>query len=270
MSHPVLRSIKAALAVGIVCGLCTFANADDDGADVEAIYDRLEDKQVKQSEQQINQRKKEVLKDPERLSDLATLEPFKDIAVIQRRFLPKTGRFEFSGAGLLGINNAFFTNVGGAARLGYYFTERWGIEASYLVISNSQRQVTKNLEDNQDVQTSNLVTADSYYGGAVKWSPFYGKISWLNKSIISFDTHFLVGGGFTSTEYDDATTIHLGVGQTFASSKSWAFRWDFRYNFYSPETVTVTSGVSSVETQNQSDLILAFGFSFFFPEASYR
>jgi len=42
------------------------------------------------------------------VTDLADLEPLKDIAVIQKRYLPKTGRFEFFIAGTTILNDVFF------------------------------------------------------------------------------------------------------------------------------------------------------------------
>ncbi|MGE0632302.1 MAG: hypothetical protein AB7O96_07840, partial [Pseudobdellovibrionaceae bacterium] len=70
-----------------------------------------------------------------------------------------------------------------------------------------------------------------------------------------------------------ASTIHIGTGQNFAMSKSWAFRWDFSWNFYSANAKIETAPNSRVfETKRQSfnNLYLSLGLSWFFPEASYR
>ena len=42
------------------------------------------------------------------LSGLATLSPFGDVAILQKKFLPKTGRFEAYGAATGILNDVFF------------------------------------------------------------------------------------------------------------------------------------------------------------------
>ena len=54
---------------------------------------------------------------------LTGLAPFKEISVIQRRFMPKTGRFELFGGGTIVTNDPFFNTLGGVVKLGYFMTE---------------------------------------------------------------------------------------------------------------------------------------------------
>lgn len=201
------------------------------------------------------------------VSDLTSLSAFKDIAVIQKRYLPKTGRFEGFG-GLNGIlNDKFFMSVGANVRLAYYFNERWAVEGIGMFISTSEKSVTKELRDVRGVTTTNFVSPTSFYGLDVKWTPVYGKMSFLNRKITPFDLYFSLGGGMTNTNQGGAEpTIHIGTGQIFAFSKSAAFRWDFSWNFYN-----ATSGVAGArQNSTYNNLFLTVGASFFFPEATYR
>lgn len=210
------------------------------------------------------------------LSDLAKLSPFDDVAVIQRRFLPKTGRFELFAGGSGVLNDAFFLGLGAVARGGYYFRERWGIEALVMMLSTSEKTITTDLRKDRGVLTESLITVKSYYGVDVKWSPIYGKMAYHNRGITPFDLYFSLGGGFTGTNQGGSEpTLHVGTGQIFALSKSMAVRWDFSWNFFSGDTKVTTrsaTGVASTKTESSmyNNLFLTVGMSFFFPEATYR
>lgn len=239
---------------------------DSSADEVESLYDQLD-----QKAEQANPPPKAVQKQLPKvttLSDLGNLAPFSDIAVIQRRFLPKTNRFELSLLGFTNLNNPFFNNLGVTAKGAYFFNEKWGFELVYKAISASRRQVTDDLQKNQSIDTASLVSAKSFMGAAIDWNPIYGKVSFLNKSIVPFDFTFHAGFGTTKTDQNQQEpTIYLGTSQVFALSKDWAFRWDIDWNFYNARAKDST-GVA--KTVSQSDLFLGVGVSFYFPDAGYR
>lgn len=253
------------------------ASASSDGAgssapapsgeqEIESLYDKEESKIEKKPREQVIDRSGP--KEVQSLSDLATLAPFDDVAIIQRRFLPKTGRFEISGTGFTNLNNPFFTNIGIGLRAAYYLKESYAIEGLFNFGTTASRQVTDDLETKRRITTDNVVTSKGFLGAAFKWNPIYGKITWLNKSIVPFDMNFNLGFGMTqTTENDSEPTIHLGTSQVFAWTKSMAFRWDIMWNMY---TATGTNDSGVKENMTQNDLFLGIGMSFYFPEASYR
>ena len=201
-----------------------------------------------------------------RLSDLAGLSPFTDIAVIQKRFLPKTGRFELFGGASSVLNDPFFINLGLNLRLAYYFREKWGVEFVGMGLTTIDRQITQGLRD-RSITTTSLVTPAFYAGVDAKWSPIYGKMTLLNKNIVPFDMYFSVGLGGTGTNQGIlAPTLHVGTGQVFALSKSWALRWDASVNIYST-TSNAGPGRSNALYNN---VFATVGASWFFPEATYR
>ena len=200
------------------------------------------------------------------ISDLGRLSEFSDVAVIQRRFLPRTGRLEAFAGPTFSLNDAFFSNMGLSARLAYYFRERFGVELSGHYLTTAERSVTKDLRD-RSVTTTSLVTPKSYLGVDFKWTPIYGKMTWMNRKITPFDLYFSIGGGSTGTNQgESAPTLHIGTGQVFALSKAMALRWDFSWNMFSLKS----SLSSDSESTLYNHLFLMFGASFFFPEASYR
>lgn len=195
---------------------------------------------------------------------LGKLAPFSEVSVLQKKFNPKTGRFQlFAGGGVV-TNDAFFNTLGGNLRLGYFFNESLGVEASYMALTTSEAKSTKELKDIQGVTTENIVYPKSYLGLDLVWVPIYGKITYFNRRIINFDMYFSLGGGNTTIQDNKtAGTLHLGAGQIFSLSKRFSLRWDFSWNSYSAKQIDQSSSTVN-------NLFLTAGVSFFFPEAKYR
>lgn len=203
------------------------------------------------------------------VSDLDRLTPFNDIAVIQKRFLPKSQRFEFNPNIGLVTNNAFFMTTYVQARLAYAFTEKLAMEFTYAMFMDQKYKVTEDLKNDAQVDTKSLLLPDSYYGADLRWSPIYGKMGMFSDGIVPFDMYFSAGGGIMST--NQSTTpfaMHGGTGQIFAISKGMAFRWDLSMYFYTTN-VAKASGTGE-NSQSFTDVQLSLGMSFFFPDATYR
>ena len=231
--------------------------------DIDQIENEIESK-AKKENRQVEQKQSSAPSKLEDFSGLGRLAPFSEISIIQKRFLPKTKRFQFF-AGLTGImNDPWYFSAGGDARLSYNFTEAWGLELQADALSNSQREAIKELHDENGVNTDSIITSKAYYGASIVWSPIYGKMGMLNRRIVPFDMYFAVGGG--TTQVDNGTggsTIHLGTGQVYGVSKGFGLRWDFTWNMVN---ATPTNGTA----QTFNNIMLSFGASFFFPEANYR
>lgn len=197
------------------------------------------------------------------LSSLKYLAPFNDIAIIQKKYLAKTERFEISpGLGVI-LNDAFFVNQILSFRVGYHLTEKWGLEFNYANLSQSTKKVTDDLAD-LGVTTSSIVIPKSFIGIDVKWTPFYGKMSFLDASIVPYDTYFIGGLGQTTTNQEQKpVTAHFALGQNFALSKSLAIRWDTSFFWYQAETSNLSSSL-------YTNIHFTIGASYFFPEAKYR
>lgn len=194
---------------------------------------------------------------------LGHLAPFTEVSVLQRRYLPKTGRFQLFGGASIITNDPFFNVVGGVAKFGYFFTETIGLELNYFGLSTSEAKSTKELKAVQGVKTDNIIETKSVLAADLVFVPFYGKMAWFNERIVPFDLYFSVGYGTTKTQFEDADTVHLAAGQIFALTKSTAVRWDFSWNFFN------ATGIDQKKSA-YNNLFLTFGWSWFFPEAKYR
>ena len=202
------------------------------------------------------------------VADLGKLEPFDDVAVIQKRFLPRTERFDIFLGPTLVLNDAFFLNYGIDGRFAYNFSERYGVEARGMYLSINERQVTTDLRDKRGVTTKSFVTPQTYFGLDFKWSPVYGKMTFQNHNITPFDLYFTLGAGVTGTNQNTSSpTLNLGTGQAFAHSKGIEYRWDFSWHVFSATSSVSPAGSGPSIYHN---LILTFGAGFIFPEANYR
>ncbi len=202
------------------------------------------------------------------LTGLGNLSAFSDIAVINKRFLPKTGRFElFPNIGMV-INDAFFTDFSYGLRAAYYFSENYGVELTGSWISSSNKTVTNELAADS-IQTNAFATPTTFYGLDFKWSPLYGKMGFMNRSITPFDIYLSLGGGVTATNQSTSPpTLHLGVGEMYALSKWTALRVDISYYAYSSTSQVSPSGSST--SSSYSNIYATIGMSFLFPDAEYR
>jgi outer membrane beta-barrel protein len=197
-------------------------------------------------------------------SGLGRLAPFSEISVLQKRYLPKTERWQFTGAFSTITNNPWFLTMGVSLKLAYFFSEAWGVEGTYTTMTSSQRQAAQELHDNNGVSADSFGFPKNYFGLDAKYTPFYGKMTWLNKKIVPFEHYFTAGGGNTTVSTGGSGfTVHVGTGQNFALSKRFAVNWDFSMMAYSAKSTDGT-------VQSFNDLLLTVGMSFFYPEAKYR
>jgi outer membrane beta-barrel protein len=205
------------------------------------------------------------------VSDLNSLAPFSDISVIQKRYLPKTERFQVYGALGVTTNSPWFLSAGGKINAGYHFTEKWGVEFSGMFLSSSEKDSAKQIRSNNSLEPERFVLTKSHLGIDLVWAPIYGKITSLNNEITPFDMYFSGGLGQANTtgQEKNVTSFHLATGQIFALSKSMAFRWDYSWYMYQA-TPQVDSLTSTPEKSSYNDLIFTAGVSFFFPDAGYR
>lgn len=246
---------------------------DDEIVNVEGVYNTQSSQSKENRQQELpaqlsNQKQAVEVQD---LKDLNRLAPFSEVSVIQKKFLPKTQRFQLFVAGSVMTNTPWYNNVGAKLNLAYHFTENFGLEINSHFMTNSERESTKEIKDEHNLVAEQFIYTKNYVGLDLMWSPMYGKIAGLDESVVPFDMYFTIGGGTSATnsQEENVATLHLGVGQIFAISKSMAIRWDYSFNTFAA-TPIVTAGASGVSENRTNDLVLSAGLSFFFPEASYR
>ena len=207
----------------------------------------------------------------ENVENLSSLEEAKDIAVIQKKYLDKTGRWELWGAGAVALNSQYFNFLGLNAKFAYHFSERWGIEAQGMLLSDLEKSITEGLKTDQAIQTTDIVTPTSYYGVNLRWSPIYGKMTLREKSINPFELYFTGGVGLTNTDDgQSAFTMSAGLGQVYPMSKNTTFRWALTYHNYSANAKGDLNGQIRGQKVRANFLYVSAGVSIYFPFSEKR
>ena len=205
------------------------------------------------------------------VSDLKHLAPFEDIAVIQKRFLPKTFRGE-AGLSLMSIlNNKFFYFAGGTFHLGYFIREKHGLGLEGYAIYTLKKLISSRLKKNQELDAIQDIVPRFFIGAYYKWTPVYGKFSFMNQKIQYFDMFFKFGAGakyivgfFQKPIRPWAPASRLSGGQVFAVSKDFGVNWEFTWYWSFYEQV----GVKGLRYEH--DLSLSLGLNYYFPGVDER
>lgn len=204
-----------------------------------------------------------------------------DYGVIQNKTFSKGGKFY--GSFVYGplLNDPFAKSRAAGLMLGYYFNEDFGIEASYLnydsVKSSSVDQF--NSLSNADISPDyNLIKSNMTLSAT--YTPFYAKMTFMNKAILYFDMGFSLGLGTTAydqvlqatsttsrettKETQNAPHFEAGFMQQLFINKNMAFRIDLKNTFYSSKTKAFRFSTNRAEkSANGNDTTLTFGVTLF-------
>jgi len=210
--------------------------------------------------------KKSILKTPQKADykGVQSESSYADFAIIQRNYMPKSERFFFSlGASLL-PTDVYFRTFGLNVKLGYHFTEAWGVELFDYSLSSSARGEVDDLENKQLTSVKNLVSLKSFYGANVYFTSIYGKTSVFNSKIVPFEIYQTAGvGKVVNQKGEESSAIQVGLGEIFSLSRSSGLRADLTWAFYKTNNI-------QGQSQAANSLFLSVSYSLFFPEPVYR
>lgn len=190
-----------------------------------------------------------------------------DFSVVQNRTYTKAKRYSVSLLAGPVMNDNFSEGMNGALSVNYYFSERHGMEFSYVDSSglgdNSSITQFKTLSSGGGV-LPDYGRIRSYAGLSYNWVPFYAKMSFLSQKIIYFD--MVISPGLGMTTYDQYTqsgtksksevTYSLDFSQYFFLSKKWAVRVDLRNRWYNEQVLGFQSGQEVNSTLKNRALFL--------------
>ena len=120
-------------------------------------------------------------------SQLKSERSLQDTVVIQKTYMPKTGRVQVFGGATLSMNDVFYRTYGGELRAGYYFNETWGLELNTFFLSSSDTQEKTDLAGKQNLDVRSLSTPKSLYALNVYYSSIYGKMALEDRKIIPYE-----------------------------------------------------------------------------------
>ncbi len=156
-----------------------------------------------------------------------------EMGVVQNRRYSKAKRFDLGfQSGILSSDPFLSTHASGLT-LGYSFSEFWGFRTLAWKSIAAGSSARRALEQTGKKASTN--EPQGYVGAEAVFSPIYGKLSVLGKSIIHYDFHLLGGVGVTFLEnpsYPSGLTGHAGLGQQMFLGRNLALQVDYRMMVY--------------------------------------
>ncbi len=211
--------------------------------------------------------------------DFSWLDKDKEVYVLQNRKFRKAGSpFITIGSGITTSGN-FVDSYYFQGRAGFFFTEEWGFEGIYTKANGSENEAYESVQNING--TGSGVSAfrrivDNYYGVAVLWSPFYGKINTFN-SILYLD--WIIGAGVgqltesnnktavqTQLPHADETETHVGAfwetTLKFWVSQNWSVNFDIVGFHYQADKALNIKDENSKAYYSNYDLGLSLSYNF--------
>lgn len=205
-----------------------------------------------------------------------------DFSVVQNRRYVKAERFYLTAAAGIPFNDPYSTGSIFSANLGYFTSERWGVELNYNSADMKDNDAVKQFVDTYGAIPNHNVYKSSYYLNAI-WVPFYAKMSALDRAIIYFDMGLSLGLGNLNYEIaqkegnvsKSAFSYKLGIFQQIFFSEHFAIRADLtntwstqdKMKYYTPGGTTdggqaVPGGPRDMGSETINDTSLMIGLTY--------
>ncbi len=197
-------------------------------------------------------------------SQIKAANSLTDTVIIQKTYMPKTQRFQLFGGASLSMNDVFYRTYGADLRLGFHFSETWGLELNTFFLTSSDSSEKTDLKAKQDLKVENLSTPKNFYGANVYFSSIYGKVALEDRRIIPFEFYQTLGAGqMTTNPTSTSNAFYFGLGNLFSISKNSVLRADLSWYFYNTKTI-------KGDSMNSNTIFLTFGYGRMMPEAGRR
>lgn len=202
-----------------------------------------------------------------------------DFSVVQNRTYTKEGRYFLTLDYGRPINDQWSTGSVYGGTLNYFWSERWGVQATYLKADLTNNDANDFLATNYGSGVRpDFDRLNSYYGLGLNIVPFYAKMSFWGKKIIYFDMAITPTVGMTTYDQVIQTgnkskssfTYGIDVSQFFFFTNYFAIRADLKSQWYNEDIVrfhgngaTTFTGEKVKSTTNMDSLFL-IGLTFFY------
>ena len=202
----------------------------------------------------------------------------QEFSVVQNRLYQKAKRpYITLGWGPI-INDTYSTGSVSGGSVGYYFTEKMGVELTYHKADAKKNTLVQGFISQFQTSPDHNLLRD-YVGLSYVFTPIYAKLSFMDTRIVHFDMSISPGIGMTRYEQqvNDATlapvsspTLSLDITQQFFLASNFALRLDVRNRFYREELLkwrgtglTVPTG-TVLRTETTTNTVVVFGLTYFF------
>lgn len=200
-----------------------------------------------------------------------------DFTVVQNRTFTKDKKYGISLLAGPVINDNFSEGIDLSLTANYFFSERHGIEFTYIHSDMKDNQTTTAFKET--IASGSGITPDhgkttSYIGVGYNFVPIYAKVSFLDRKILYFDMAITPTIGVVSydqqlrpelgsTKSKTSITLGLDITQYLFLNKYLALRADIRNRFYSEELLNYRTG-EKIKDQTTQATIFLVGATLFF------
>jgi outer membrane beta-barrel protein len=181
--------------------------------------------------------------------EFSWLDPDKEVFVLQNRKYRKVDHAYINIGGGITTSGAFVDSTSIQGRVGYFFSEDWGLEGIYAKNSGKENTTAKSIRGQGTGGTGSAPfrrIVDGYTGAMIVWSPFYSKINTFNK-IVYMDWIFGVGYAQLkekNNKNEFGTDINLKYVATSESHSG--IIWEFGLKFYINESFSIRTDLTAV------------------------
>lgn len=245
-------------------------------------YQRQEKKPSKATSAKTTSNKAEKKKESEKL-DISGLEEKywapkdTDFTVVQNRTFTKDKKIGVSFLAGPVINDNFSEGIDLSLTANYFFSERHGVEVTYIHSNMSDNQTTTAFKET--IASGSGITPDhskttSYIGIGYNFVPIYAKVSFLDRKILYFDMAITPTIGVVSYDQQikedkggtkSKTSISVGfdVTQYLFLNKYIALRADIRNRWYKEELLNYREA-TKIKDQTTQATVFLIGATVFF------
>ncbi len=209
-----------------------------------------------------------------------------EYGVIQNRTFAKSGKFYLSLVYGPLINDPYAKARVTGGMLGYYLSEDFGIETSYLMYNSTQNDTVSDYATKFGGVKPDYNLVKGAKAISLTYTPFYAKMAFMNKAIMYFDMGFTLGLGQTDYEIQKVTKdasgnrsqanemksaphFEIGVMQQLFLNQYFAFRLDIKNSFYTQKLQQSEIAIGAPESsrtetnKNANDTTISFGLTVF-------
>lgn len=178
------------------------------------------------------------------LEKAQALNPEVQTTVVQSRTVSRRMRFELAPEASSTFGGDTYVRTQSFGLNGYFhLTPRWALGARYKHFSNKltnegETMVSRAYDDYQarprdpTAGVPQLNYPKNEMMALAHWYPIYGKINWIERSVVQFDSYVLAGAGTIELNSGSSSTYTGGLGLGLWFSPRFSTRFEMAYQRY--------------------------------------
>lgn len=195
---------------------------------------------------------------------------FREMGVVQKRAMPKSGRWLLSSYGTLEFSDGPYSNFTLNVNPGYAISDFLEVYLNFVpfyVISPRSivDKVAAIAPTSGERYSIVSVKPKMQFGVEVLWAPLYGKDSLGLTRILRSDTFVKAGASMITFDGGDSgLAFKLGIGKTFFLTRSSGFRFCINYGYMQSIIGSAETNKATVYSKGFSSMLLTeFGMTFY-------